>query len=350
MKKSILAIAVAATMAAPAAMAAPTIYGNLHFSINAADNDIVGADNAVKMSSNTSAVGVKGSEDLGDGLKAIYKAEWEIDTLQNNNVDPDGSIIPNTGGSGALTGRDQFLGLKGGFGTIKLGTMSSNYKQMGGKVDPLYRTPLEGRGFLDTQSGDLHGGKGVNRGRQTDTVQYVSPKMGGISLVVNTTLSGAGDGAGNTNATDETTGVGIRWSNKAFMVYADWIDGVPQNRAPSSTGTGSESAMKVGGKFTAKAFSAALQYEAAADSTSRDYIFLAGTFNINKNNGLILTYGMTDVEEAAGDPSEDTTGVAVAYNHKMSKMTNVYVGYGAVSSDVNNEDRSMLTAGMKVKF
>lgn len=350
MKKSILAIAVAATMAAPAAMAAPTVYGNIHLSINAADNDIPAADNGIKMSSNTSSLGVKGSEDLGDGLKAIYKAEWEIDIAPNPTVDPDGSIIPNSGGSGNLTGRDQFLGLKGGFGTIALGTMSSNYKQMGGKVDPLYRTPLEGRGFLDIQSNDLHGGKGVNRGRQTDTVQYTSPKMGGISLVANYTLSGAGTAAGNTNGNNETTGIGLRWSSKAFMLYADWIDATPVTASPSYTGNGTESAVKVGGKFSAKAFDLALQYEAAQDLTSRDYVFLAGTWNINKNNGIILTYGMTDVDEAAGDPSEDTTGVAVAYNHKMSKMTNVYVGYGAKSSDVNLEDASMLTAGMRVKF
>ncbi len=54
-----------------------------------------------------------------------------------------------------------WVGLKGGMGTVKFGTMSSNYKQMGGKVDPLYRTPLEGRGFLGIQSSDLHGGRGI---------------------------------------------------------------------------------------------------------------------------------------------------------------------------------------------
>ncbi len=79
MKKSILAIAVAATMAAPAAMAAPTVYGNVHLSLNAADNDVVGAKNNLTMSSNTSSIGVKGSEDLGDGLKAIYKIEFGVD-------------------------------------------------------------------------------------------------------------------------------------------------------------------------------------------------------------------------------------------------------------------------------
>ena len=186
MKKSILAIAVAATIAAPAAIAAPTVYGNVHLSLNAADNDIPNAENNLALSSNTSSLGVKGSEDLGDGMKAIYKLEFGVGVAGKATTNPDASA-PDLGdgsaqGSGTLSRRDQFVGLKGGFGTLKLGTMSSNYKQMGGKVDPLYRTPLEGRGFLATQSSTLHGGAGIDRGRSTNTVQYTSPKMGGVSL------------------------------------------------------------------------------------------------------------------------------------------------------------------------
>ncbi len=111
MKKSILAIAVAATMAAPAAvMAAPTLYGNVHLSLNAADNDVAGAQNELQMSSNTSAIGVKGSEDLGDGMKAIYKVEFQIDLLGGPDTTPDDSA-PNEA-TGGLKGRDQFVGLE----------------------------------------------------------------------------------------------------------------------------------------------------------------------------------------------------------------------------------------------
>ena len=348
MKKSILAIAVAATIAAPAAMAAPTVYGNVHLSLNAADNDIPNAKNNLALSSNTSSIGVKGSEDLGDGMKAIYKIEFGVDIANKATTNPDANA-PGLGGgasgtsaasTGTLNRRDQFMGLKAGWGTLKFGTMSSNYKQMGGKVDPLYRTPLEGRGFLKTQSSTLHGGAGIDRGRSTNTVQYTSPKMGGVSLVANTTFSGA---------EDETNGIGIRWSNKAFMLYADWIDGLTQDACPTCTGD-TQSAAKLGGKFTAKAFSVGLQYEASADKAGADYIFASGVWNINKNNGLILTYGIQDVEVVSGAASQDTTGVAVAYNHKLSKMTNVYLGYGAKGSDVALEDESMLTAGMRVKF
>ncbi len=149
MKKSILVLAVAATMAAPAAMAETTVYGNVHVSINDFDTK-----SDIDMTSNTSSVGVKGSEDLGDGLKAIYKIEFQVDVAEGSDRKTD-----NSGNGDALTQRDIFVGLKGGMGTIKFGTMSSNYKQMGGKVDPLYRTRLEGRGFLATQS-DLHKGRG----------------------------------------------------------------------------------------------------------------------------------------------------------------------------------------------
>jgi predicted porin len=346
MKKSILAIAVvAASVAAPAAMAAPTVYGNVHLSLNAADNDVDGADNNLQMSSNTSAIGVKGSEDLGDGLKAIYKVEFGVNVLGKPDTTPD-TGAPNES-DGVLNGRDQFVGLKGGWGTAKVGTMSSNYKRLGGKVDPLYRTPLEGRAFLQTQSGTLHGGRGVNRGRQTNTLQYVSPKMAGIQLVANTTFSGSND---------ETNGIGLSWSNKAFLVYIDWIDGQTGTAALCGTGETctTEAATKIGGKWSGKHFAVALQYEDAQDRTGSDYTFAAGTWNINKNNALILTAGMQDREEAvvAGvtSPDNDSTGVAVAYNHKMSKMTNLYVGYGLRSEDRDKADESMLTAGIRKKF
>lgn len=353
MKKSLITIAAAAAMVAPAVtMADTTLYGNVHLSLNAADNDVSGAKNNLTMSSNTSAIGVKGSEALGNGVKAIYKVEFGVNIANGPTTFPDGSapgmsftsgtppVTTTNGGAsaasnGSVGGRDQFVGLKGGMGTVKFGTFSSNYKQMGGKVDPLYRTPLEGRGFLDTQS-RLHGGRGIDRGRTTNTFQYTSPKMGGIQLVANTTFSGS---------EDETSGVGIRWSNKNILAYVDWIDGMTTAAPASATGT-TQSAVKVGGKYHTKAFSVGLQWEGAEDQTSKDYIFASGTYNINKNNAVILTAGQTSHILN----NRDTTGVAVAYNHKMSKMTNLYLGYGAKSSDVNNADESMFTAGIRKKF
>ncbi|VAW52865.1 hypothetical protein MNBD_GAMMA06-160 [hydrothermal vent metagenome] len=328
MKKSIISLAVLASMvASSAALAEPKVYGNVHLSIN----DVDSADN-VDMTSNTSSIGVKGSEDLGDGMKAIYKVEFQMDPANGGAANDNNDEGTN---GNALTNRDQFVGLKGGMGTIKFGSMSSNYKQMGGKVDSLYRTRLEGRGFLNTQS-RLHNGRATNRGRMTDQVQYASPKMSGFQLVANTTFSGADD---------ETVGAGIRWANKSITAYLDFIDTVPGGGSVSANNT--ESAIKVGGKFKTKAFRVAGQFESAEDLTGFNYIHVNGGFNINKNNSIEATFGTAS---HINNSNLDTTSFAVAYNHKMSKKTNVYVGYGDRSSDVDANDDTLFTAGIRKKF
>lgn len=323
MKKSLIATAVAAgLLATGAAQADPTVYGILHLSIDTyADDHIDGGGTVVKpsepnMVSHTSAIGVKGSEDLGGGLKAIYKAEFKVDPFNS---------------ARSLERRDIWLGLKGGWGKVAAGTMSSNYKQMGGKIDPLYRTEAEARGILNMQSG-LHGGSGINGGRMEQTLQYTTPKMAGIEVVLNTTISAAdvNNCTGFTAAgvsCDETVGIGIRWSTKTWLLYADYLDpnqgGVGPIGGTQATFT-DESVAKIGGKWTGKAFQVSAQYEATEDQLGGDYAYINGLWNINKNNLVTLSYGQQDKVSDA---------VALGYVYKMSKLTNVYAAYGTVEED-----------------
>ncbi len=362
MKKSILIMTTVAALAAPiVSIAAPTVYGNIHISLNQASNDVAGAENNLTLSSNTSALGVKGSEDLGNGVKAIYKVEFQVNLLEPATTLP--SYDPNNPnnsapreGQGDLEGRDQFAGIKFNIGTLKAGTMSTNYKQTGKKVDPLYRTPLEARGFLNTQSAALHDSRrGMNRGRQTNTLQYVSPNMSGVRVVANTTFSGSNN---------ETTGIGMRWQNKTWLVYADWIDsqtgdatkeGQSVATCDTATNCSVESAYKFGGSYGDKDYFVSLQYEAAENRTGGNYLFGSTYYNFNKNNQIILTAGQYKVKDSA--TVSGSKGYALAYNHKMSKLANLYFGYGAKSADKdlssalnNSGDESMFTMGVRKKF
>ena len=129
MKKTIISLAVAAGMAASsAAFAEATVYGVLHLSLD--DKDTNSSLDDISMNNQTSAIGVKGSEDLGGGMKAFFKAEWQVDPSERND-------------HFGLVDRDQYIGLKGGMGTVKFGTVTGNYKQKGGSVDPMYRTALK---------------------------------------------------------------------------------------------------------------------------------------------------------------------------------------------------------------
>ncbi len=354
MKKTIISLAVAAGMAASsAAFAEATVYGNLHLSIDMPDNDTpagVSNTDSMQMNNQTSAIGVKGSEDLGDGMKAFFKAEFQVD--------------PST--SSALTGRDQYIGLKGGMGTVKFGSMSNNYKQMGGKVDPMYRTALEGRGAMQAQS-FLHGGSGVFGGRMDDTLQYASPKMGGMQLVINTTFSDrdtSGAGAGATDI-DETIGVGFRYEAKAFMVYVDMIDYSDEGAVADTVD--SESATKIGGTFETGPVKLGVQLEQTEDLLGSDYMTVTANYSLDKNNAILFSYGSRSDIAAGGETATDSgsSSISLMYNHNMSKNTNVYVGYGSRSSDDNaidlkdawfngtanaENDFSVMTAGMRVKF
>lgn len=344
MKKNILTLAIAAGLIASAgvASASPTAYGRIHLALEtSSDGDTTGLSNVdedTDMESRKSVFGLKGTEDLGNGLKAYYKLEWDVDVADG----------------GGLGGRDQFVGLKGGWGNAKFGTGSQNYKQMGGKVDPFWHHAAEGRNYINTMS-KYHSGKGTDRGRQTNMLQYTTPKMAGIELVINYTLSGAslpagtsapqtcdaGVGAGSTTGFStlsgvgsgvcggsEVLGVGGRWSNKSFLVYLDYLD-------PDEYGIGDvnsttyvsadETIIKVGGKWTGKHFWFSGQYEAAKDQTGGDYMFLGGNWDINKNNAIMATVGAhTDV----------STGYALGYTHKMSKQTKFYLDYSALQDDL----------------
>jgi len=306
MKKRFLVAAITAAMVSPiAAHAAATVYGNVHLTIEDFDT----AKN-LDMDSNTSAIGVKGKEDLGGGMTALYKIEFQIDPTERANN---------------ITDRDQWVGLKGAMGTVKFGTMSNNYKQTGSKVDPMYRTPLEGRGFLKTQS-NMHSGAGESRGRMTNTIQYSSPKMSGVQAVFNTTVSGNDD---------ETLGLGVRYKAKNVYAYFDYLD-----TAAMQAGN-LDAAFKVGGKYKMDALTVGLQYEAVQDAgVQGDTVFVSANYKMNDNDSVAFTFGDNDTDDA---------GYALMYNHNMSKRTNVYAGYGDNASN-KASDEQLTTVGIRHKF
>jgi predicted porin len=77
------------------------------------------------LSSNSSNIGFRGSEDLGGGLKAIFQIESAL------NLDT---------GSGNLGGRNSNVGLSSNWGTVFYGQWDTPYKFIHQKVDPFYST------------------------------------------------------------------------------------------------------------------------------------------------------------------------------------------------------------------
>jgi predicted porin len=125
MQKKIIALAVAAAFSAPAFAdnANVTIYGKAFLTLDSIKSNQTGAVSKMRINSNASRFGLKGSEDVGDGLKAIYQFEVQMDG--------DGS-----GGNGLGNGtRNTAVGLAGGFGEITLGYWDTPYKVTHNKIE-----------------------------------------------------------------------------------------------------------------------------------------------------------------------------------------------------------------------
>jgi len=111
MQKKLIALAVAGLVSAPAfAQSNVTIYGVADAFIGAGsqgDVDLIGVESA-GLSGNR--LGFRGTEDLGNGLKAVFTLE------QGFTIDDGGESD-----SSKAFQRQAFVGLSGGFGTVALG-------------------------------------------------------------------------------------------------------------------------------------------------------------------------------------------------------------------------------------
>jgi predicted porin len=98
MNKKLIAAAIAAAIAAPTAALANdvTIYGVAHLSIDYLDTDALSND-GFDVVSRASRLGFKGTEDLANGLKAIWKMEFQVDMGDAGNQ-AEGSFSRYTGG------------------------------------------------------------------------------------------------------------------------------------------------------------------------------------------------------------------------------------------------------------
>ena len=120
-----------------------------------------------------SRFGIKGSEDLGNGLKAVYQVEVGINFDTNNNItgtstNPDPIYLRNT-----------FAGLAGDWGTILMGRHDTPLKISTAKLDL----------FSDTMA-DYNGTIGFQDLRVDNAVAYISPSWSGFQLALATVPAG----------------------------------------------------------------------------------------------------------------------------------------------------------------
>ncbi|TDY04274.1 porin [Thiohalophilus thiocyanatoxydans] len=351
MNKKLIALAVAAGLASPmAANAAPTLYGHLQAEIANVDNEGYGENNGsngvgrtevadgesgLKMKDNKRGrLGVKGSEDLGGGLSALYNFEWQVNTT-----------------TGGLTDgqRVGMVGLKGDFGTFEAGRIKAAYKYSGGvKYDPFVTTYMEAR-----RSGGMSGGAFGHNSFWNNSIAYKN-NFGNMSLWINYGVD-EGD-AGPDAAGDDATSAGnsgdisaaLKYNSGNIEAYVAMATDDKTSSGDPATYTGeSYDAVKVGGQWKAGPHAISGQYEmtdSGGANGEADIMFLGYQMKMGKN-AFVAQLGQTDHDV----DDNDVDYMAVGMIHHFSKKTRAFVGYRNSDQD-NGDEISAVSTGLRVTF
>jgi predicted porin len=344
MQKKLLALAIAGAMAAPLAAQAQgsnvTIYGVLKPSIDVIDS---GDNDGQSVNFNNSAIGFRGSEDLGNGLKAIFQIENKVKlNLQGDDDSLFGS-------------RDSWVGLEGGFGSLTLGNHQSAYVRASRTWDPLSDSIADYNnimgvaysneiGLFDLDADDSGGFSGDQfNSRLNNSVYYTSPSFSGFQLTASYSIGDDLDDdqfqSDDGDNDDETFAVAVNytWGPLGFVVAYEDHGSV----ADAGIEVGDFDAWKAGVsyKFGTTTLSALYEQATFGDGVAglgdRDAWFL-GVSHVMGKITLMASYMQADEtdDNPFGGSDNGASAYGVGARYSFSKRTNL-TGYYAV---VDNDD------------
>jgi len=357
MKKTLVAIAALASVTA-FAQSSVTIDGYFDRGFTTTNNTNDAKDfKGVSSNAGTTTIGIKGSQDLGDGMKVGFSinTDWAdvgsltqdgatISTASVTYLTASGNVVNQ---AGAFANSQSFIEFISGFGTVRLGTPNNDILTNATSIaSPSFST---GIGSVYSSSFSIHNGIGTGvtsyggiasysaisatgggaRGiRQANTVKYISPVMNGFQV----SYTNAEQNSNSGTSTIDTVGITeatLRYTNGPLDVMYNKLEyKVGGNTAPllgSLTASTSTAMTLLGASYQVMP---TLKLHVGSGSSSASSASLASTSSTQV--GATYTMGQIDIlaqQAKVNDTSTNNfdrkmTGLGVNYN--LSKTTRVY--------------------------
>lgn len=328
MKKTLIALAVLAGSGAAMAQSNVTLYGIVDAGIGSFKNGAPGASSETEMRSgglSTSRIGFKGTEDLGGGLKAVFKLEAAIDVQAGATRTP-------------YFGRGAYVGLAGGFGEVNIG---KNWTAL----DDIYGAGNSGFDGSRLAISNVVWESANYADIPNSTIKYVSPSFGGFSGAASYSLDqtigtstdvtsfqlsyAAGPIAAAVGYQEEAAAAGA--DRKTTMVNGSFDFGVARliGALGNVSGVGSVSGAK------------ANDYHIGVDVPLGSALTISGGYARSK----LKTGGVT---------TSKTDGFGIAAKYSLSKRTTTYAGYRDADTEngagVKTNERKEFIVGVNHAF
>lgn len=307
----------------------------------------VGAAAETKLSQNvvngsgmsSSRWGMRGKEDLGGGLSAVFVLEggYDLSTGASANLTPQGT---------SLFSRQALVGLNGGFGSLSLGRQYTAYYNLRSATNNIYNTNL----FATTNT---VWGVGVQdyQSLPSNSVAYMSKSYSGFSGGLSYAF---GENKTATAPAEKNASILLRYASGPLLV------GVAHQREKQVAG-GNFYGTSTGGVAPPVTVGETRKYSVVAASYDFGVLSITGGYNIAKSEtrkdkefqaGVVVPFGAAALaagysrteSRGAGIRDLEGTGISLLGTYALSKRTNLYAGVinvkrqtGATAAVTNNK-------------
>lgn len=289
--------------------AEPTVYGKLWISVESQDTS---SGSELDMVSNASRLGVKGSMDVGDGLEAIYQAEYEVDPVDGTADEKNGRTFKQ---------RNSFVGIKGSYGTLFLGTHDTALKKSQSKID-----------LFNDLAGDI---KNILQGenRMSDFIGYTTPTLGdGFSATFNA-IKGTEE---EDNSIGDSTSVSLNYKTKSFyaaIAFDSELKGYDTTRI----------SFQVPLNRTQLGFIYQNTKELSSGLEEDGYV-LSLSQKIEEKGVFKIQLAESDMKMGSGKQT------SIGYDYKLSEKAKAFIFYTDLSGDSLSKEKEISAVGFEYKF
>ena len=344
MQKKLIALAIAGLVSAPAfAQSNVTIYGVADAAVgfgSHGDNDFSGIVNGVLSGSR---IGFKGTEDLGNGLKAVFVLEQGFDI-------GNGTASPAVGTDKDSTfSRQALVGLSGSFGTVSLGRQYAPGYFFG--YDATAQASVGPLSILSVNAGMSITPN--SPARWDNSVAYTG-SFSGLTARAIYSMKAVETSANPDD--DDAYGVSLDYANGPLAVGG--VYQVLKNNVEDQEEWG------IGGSYNFGVVQVLGSYQAVdglgfAKGAEGDLWQVGVIVPVGAAGKVHLAYGEYDRDDVNNAGAES---YSLAYTHALSKRTTAYAAYnntenesgvgnfGVVAGTANGDDSDIFAVGIRHTF
>ena len=322
--KKTAALAIITVITAPGiASAEAEVFGKAHLSFGTVSSDTGVSDtSSTAVESHASRFGVKGSVDTDSDTSVIYRFVWQIDMTDESKSSND-----------HIKSREQYVGLKGDWGQLRIGRDDSPYKKAGKKnVEHLSDTYADYNNIIDK-------GQDTRNDNSLGYLVKVGPGKLGIQYA-----------AGDDSVAAENLGQSYNFAYDMKMGaigFAVAYQTIEKSATNDETGTKLVLGYKMGNTKLGL-IGETVEDDGSLDDTN---MLVSVKHNIDKKNAIKFVYGIKDQ-----GLTDDATMTALAYDHKLGKKVSVYALWSDGADGGLNDatklagDGSAIALGVIAKF